>query len=53
MLRSLTVRVVSTTPNLIEIYSIKIDCATPFPDCSFCCGAPFSAPRPYAEGVSP
>jgi hypothetical protein len=31
MLRSLTVRVVSATPNLFEIYSIKIDCATSFP----------------------
>jgi hypothetical protein len=31
MLRSLTVRVASTTPNLLEIYSIKIDCATSFP----------------------
>jgi hypothetical protein len=31
MLRPLTVRVASTTPNLLEIYSIKIDCATSFP----------------------
>jgi hypothetical protein len=31
VLRSLTVRVVSATPNLLEIYSIKIDCATSFP----------------------
>jgi hypothetical protein len=28
MLRSLTVHVVSSTPNSIEIYLIKIDCAT-------------------------
>jgi hypothetical protein len=31
MLQPLTVRVAFTTPNLLEIYSIKIDCATSFP----------------------
>ncbi len=33
MLRPLTVHVVSSTPNLNEIYSIKIDYATCFPSC--------------------